>query len=60
MYGKSGSEKSCASHEIDTHLPETYVFSLDKNEIESKEDLLKRIANEKINAEGRLLIAIVD
>lgn len=60
VYGKSGSGKSCASHEIDTHLPETYVFSLDKNEIESKEDLLKRIANEKINAEGRLLIAIVD
>lgn len=60
IYGKSGSGKSCASHEIDTHLPKTYVFSLDKNEIESREHLLKRIAAEKINAEGRLLIAIID
>lgn len=60
IYGKSGSGKSCASHEIGTHLPETYVFSLDKNEIESREYLLKRIDIEKTNAAGRLLIAIID
>lgn len=60
IYGKSGSGKSCASHEIGTHLPETYVFSLDKDEIESREYLLKRIDIEKTNAAGRLLIAIID
>lgn len=60
IYGKSGAGKSCASHEIDTHLPETYVFSLDKDEIESREHLLKRIATERINAKERLLIAIID
>lgn len=60
IYGKSGSGKSCASHEIDSHLPETYVFSLEKDEIESREHLLKRISTEKISAEGKLLIAIID
>ena len=60
IYGKSGSGKSCASHEIDTHLPQTYVFALDKDEIESKEKLLKRIDREKVSAPQKLLIAIID
>lgn len=60
IYGKSGSGKSCASHEIGTHLPETFVFVLDKKEIESKDSLLDRINKEKTYADSKMLIAIID
>ncbi|MBS5956661.1 MAG: hypothetical protein KIC73_07080 [Clostridiales bacterium] len=60
IYGKSGAGKSCAAREISTHLPGTKVFALSKIEIESRECLLKRIENEKLISDEKLLIAVID
>lgn len=60
IYGNSGSGKSCATHEISTHLPSTYVFSLDKEEIENREKLMYRIELESMKSHGKMLIGIVD
>lgn len=60
VYGNSGSGKSCATHEISTHLPSTHIFSLDKEEIEEKGKLLSRIKLENIKSHGNLLIGIID
>ena len=59
IYGKSGSGKSCASREIDRHLPETHVFLLDRDEIEDGDKLLERIHREKRN-DNVCLIGVID
>lgn len=60
VLGKSGAGKSCAAIEISTHLPSTFTFVLTREEIESKELLLKRILVEKKHSPNKFLIAIVD
>jgi adenylate kinase family enzyme len=59
IYGESGSGKSCASREIDRHLPETHVFLLERDEIEDGDKLLKRIDIEKIS-HNACLIGVID
>jgi adenylate kinase family enzyme len=59
IYGESGSGKSCASREIDRHLPQTHVFLLDRDEIEDGDKLLKRIDREKRN-DSDCLIGVID
>lgn len=59
IYGESGSGKSCASREIDRHLPETCVFLLERDEIEDGNKLLERIEKEK-KSDDKCLIAVVD
>ncbi len=59
VFGLSGSGKSCGSRELDRHLPETHVFILDRKEIESQDNLLARIASERIK-KHKCNIAIID
>jgi hypothetical protein len=40
VYGKSGSGKSSAALELSTHLPETRVFNLSRDAIESRQHLV--------------------
>jgi len=61
LYGESGSGKSCAAGEIYSHMPQTRVFVLDRNEIENSDGLIERIRAEGRSIErGELLIAVVD
>lgn len=61
IYGESGSGKSCAAREIDSHLPQSKVILLSRNEIENEKKLLLRIQNErKYIHEGDLLVAVID
>jgi hypothetical protein len=61
VYGESGSGKSCAAREIDSHMPQTKVFVLDRNEIENTDALLERVRLERRSIEqNELLIAVVD
>lgn len=59
IFGLSGSGKSCASRELDKHLPETRVFLLSRQEIEDQSLLLRRI-NEEEKYGAKCLIAVVD
>lgn len=43
LWGQSGAGKSCAAIEISTHMPTVHTFILSREEIESKELLLKRM-----------------
>jgi adenylate kinase family enzyme len=61
LYGDSGSGKSCAAREIDSHMPQTRVFVLNRDEIEHSDKLIDRINMERRNIEkGELLIAVID
>ncbi|MCP1182939.1 ATP-binding protein [Paenibacillus sp. 1781tsa1] len=60
MYGESGAGKTSAVREISTHIPSTYTFQLNREEIESKEKLFERVQIEKIYNIDKLLIAIID
>jgi adenylate kinase family enzyme len=59
IYGESGSGKSCASREIDRHLPDTHVFLVDRNEIEDGNKLLERVNKERIR-NNICLIGVID
>ena len=59
IYGKSGSGKSCASREINRHLPETHVFLLTRDEIEDGDKLLARVNKERQN-DARCFIGVID
>jgi len=61
VYGRSGSGKSCAALELDTHLPQSNVIKLGREAIEDK-NALKDVV-EKSHSEFKsqtLLIAVVD
>ena len=61
VFGESGSGKSCAAREIDSHMPQTRVFVLDRNEIENTDALIERVRLEKKKIEqDELLIGVVD
>ena len=61
VYGESGSGKSCAAREIDSHMPQTKVFVLNRNEIEDTDALVERVRLEKRGIEeNELLIGVVD
>jgi len=61
VYGESGSGKSCAAREIDSHMPQTRVFVLDRNEIENTDALIERVRLERRSIEqNELLIGVVD
>lgn len=61
MYGESGSGKSCAAREISSHMPQTRVFALERNEIEDNDALVRRIETERRSIEeGELLVAVID
>lgn len=59
-YGRSGAGKSCASRELNTHLPDVSTFVLDRGEIESKDQLLERVRKERALSDGQMLVAIID
>lgn len=60
IWGESGTGKSCAAIEISTHMPTVHTFVLSREEIESKDLLLKRIQLERKTAKDKFLVAIVD
>ncbi|MFT9497635.1 hypothetical protein [Anaerosolibacter sp.] len=60
IYGESGAGKSCAAREISTHMPYIKTFILERNEIENREELMKKIIQENAKNPDKLLIAIVD
>jgi len=60
VFGQSGSGKSSGTIELSTHLPNTYTFLLTPLEIESKNDLLKRIMEEHRTHPAKILIPIID
>lgn len=61
VFGDSGSGKSCAAREINTHLPQTRVFQLAREEIEDPKLLLLRINKEELEiTDDELLIAVID
>lgn len=54
IYGESGSGKSCAAREIDSHMPQTRVFVLERKEIENADALVDEFvwregASDKMN-----------
>lgn len=60
VFGHSGSGKSSGTIELSTHLPNTHTFLLTPLEIESKDDLLKRIKAEHKIRPDKILVPIVD
>lgn len=60
IYGKSGVGKSCASHELGTHMPDVKTFALTRDEIESSQALLSRIKSERQITDKKILVAIID
>ena len=60
IWGQSGAGKSCAAIEISTHMPTVHTFILSREEIESKESLLKRIHYEAQQKKDKFLVAIID
>ena len=60
IYGKSGSGKSCAVFELDTHLPQVKVFKLSRDAIESREHLVDEVRAQALQFSGSPLIAIID
>lgn len=60
IYGESGAGKTSAVREISTHIPSTHTFVLSREEIESKENLIKRINKELTFHMGKLLVPIID
>jgi hypothetical protein len=60
IFGESGSGKSCASREIDKHLPDTHVFLLDRTEIEDVGALKNRVFRENQLNDGQHMIAVID
>lgn len=60
LWGQSGAGKSCAAIEISTHMPTVHTFILSREEIESKELLLKRIHHEAQQQKDKFLVAIID
>lgn len=60
VFGESGVGKSCATRELGTHMPDIKTFVLTRQEIESSEDLLRRIKEERNNTDKQLLVAIID
>lgn len=61
IYGQSGSGKTCAAQELATHLPETEVFTLSREAIESPL-MLDSVIHEQWNKPRppKLLIAVID
>lgn len=60
IYGKSGTGKSSAAFELGTHLPEVKVFSLSRDAIESRDQLVAEIRTQTLLFSGSPLIAVVD
>ncbi|WP_299367878.1 hypothetical protein [uncultured Tateyamaria sp.] len=60
IFGASGSGKTSAIMETGTHLPDTFVYQLDSENIGDKESILKSIEMAKVDADGRPIIAVVD
>lgn len=59
IYGVSGSGKSCASRELDKHLPETRVALISHSEIENQELLVERIVSEEKHG-AKCIICVID
>ncbi|MGX1191573.1 ATP-binding protein [Metabacillus sp. SLBN-84] len=60
IYGESGAGKSSAARELSTHLPGLKTFVLERNEIESRDTLVNRVATEYERNKDKILVAIVD
>jgi hypothetical protein len=60
IYGKSGVGKSCASHELGTHMPDVKTFVLEREEVESSDRLLARVRAERQITDKKMLVAIID
>lgn len=60
VYGESGAGKTSAVREVSTHIPGTYTFLLQREEIENKDMLLERIKIEKLYNLDKMLIAVID
>lgn len=63
IYGESGSGKSSAALELGTHLPNSYVFKLPREAIESPSELSKVVISESekiAHLSKQLMIAVVD
>ena len=61
IYGESGSGKSCAAREVDSHLPESKVILLSRSEIENDQALLRRIEGERRDIPtDSVIVAVVD
>lgn len=59
-FGRSGSGKSCAALELATHLPDTHVFELSREEMASRDDLEEALLARRERIEGALVVAVVD
>lgn len=60
IYGESGAGKTSAVREISTHIPSTYTFQLNRDEIENRDKLFERVLREKQYNIDKLLVAIID
>jgi hypothetical protein len=60
VYGKSGSGKSSAALELSTHLPETRVFNLSRDAIESRQHLVNEVRDTAIQHSSAPAIAVID
>lgn len=60
IYGESGSGKSSASRELSTHMPDVLCNTLERNEIESQEQLKTKIKNLHAKHPNKLLIFVID
>jgi len=61
LFGLSGSGKTCAAHELATHLPDCNVQTLDRSAIESTEKLNDVLHSAiELNPDAQLQVFIVD
>lgn len=60
IYGKSGSGKSSAAFELETHLPEVKVIALSRDAIETRTQLVSEIREQTLLHSGAPLIAVID
>lgn len=60
VYGKSGSGKSCAARELDTHLPQTRVVELTRQSVQSESALLEQLRDVGRRDSKKPIIAIID
>lgn len=60
IFGDSGAGKTCATLELDTHLPDVSVVVLEREHITSREALVERIQHEKKLFPQKKIVCVVD
>lgn len=60
IFGRSGSGKSCATLELDTHLPQIEVVKLDETVVDRPDTLLDQLSGSTFTPSTAPLVAVID